>query len=112
MMTIRSHDQFNTTVYSQNDRYRGIEGDRRVVFMNARDVTRLGLAPGERVDLVSRSGRIERSVSDFAVVPFTIPEGCVATYFPEANPLVPLESFAEKSRTPTSKSVPITIRRR
>ena len=112
MMTIRSHDQFNTTVYSQNDRYRGIEGDRRVVFMNARDVARLGLAPGERVDLVSRFGRIERSVSDFAVVPFTIPEGCVATYFPEANPLVPLESFAEKSRTPTSKSVPITIRKR
>jgi molybdopterin-dependent oxidoreductase alpha subunit len=112
MMTIRSHDQFNTTVYSQNDRYRGIEGDRRVVFMNPRDVARLGLCAGERVDLVGRHGAIERSVTEFAVVPFSIPEGCVATYFPEANPLVPLESRADKSRTPTSKSVAIRIRRR
>jgi len=112
MMTIRSHDQFNTTVYSQNDRYRGIEGDRRVVFMNARDVERLGLAAGERVDLVSLFGGIERTVESFAVVPFSIPEGCVATYFPEANPLVPLESRADKSRTPTSKSVAIRVRKR
>ncbi|HEY1960730.1 MAG TPA: FdhF/YdeP family oxidoreductase [Polyangiaceae bacterium] len=112
MMTIRSHDQFNTTIYTQNDRYRGIQGDRRVVFMNARDVARLGLAAGERVDLVNQFGGIERTVSDFAIVPFAIPEGCVATYFPEANPLVPLESYADKSRTPTSKSVPITIRKR
>jgi molybdopterin-dependent oxidoreductase alpha subunit len=112
MMTMRSHDQFNTTVYSQNDRYRGIEGDRCVVFMNERDVERLGLRAGERVDLVSRHGDIERAVESFAVVPFSIPEGCVATYFPEANPLVPLESRADKSRTPTSKSVPIRIRKR
>jgi len=125
MMTIRSHDQFNTTVYGPSDRYRGIEGDRRVVFMNERDVERLGLRAGERVDLVSRYGvdgpaaggtshaeTIERTVEAFAVVPFSIPEGCVATYFPEANPLVPLESRADKSRTPTSKSVAVRVRKR
>ena len=109
MTTIRSHDQFNTTVYTQNDRYRGIRGDRRVVFMNERDIEKLGLAPGERVDLVSTAGDRARA---FAVVPFSIPEGCVATYFPETNPLVPLESYADKSRTPTSKSVPIRVRKR
>ena len=108
MTTIRSHDQFNTTVYTQNDRYRGISGDRRVVFMNTRDIEKFALAPGERVDLISSSATCEA----FAVVPFSIPEGCVATYFPEANPLVPLESYADKSRTPTSKSVPIRIRKR
>jgi molybdopterin-dependent oxidoreductase alpha subunit len=108
LTTIRSHDQFNTTIYSQNDRYRGISGDRRVVFMNARDVGRLGLSNGERVDVVSRAGVCE----GFAVVPFSIPEGNVAAYYPETNPLVPLDSYADKSRTPTSKSVPITIRKR
>ncbi len=108
MTTIRSHDQFNTTIYTQNDRYRGIEGDRHVVFMNARDVERLGLTAGERVDLVSRAGVCE----GYAVVPFSIPEGNVATYYPETNPLVPLDSYADKSRTPTSKSVPIKIRKR
>ncbi len=108
MTTIRSHDQFNTTVYTQNDRYRGISGDRRVVFMNDEDIARLDLAPAERVDLVSRAGTCE----SFAVVPFSIPKGCVATYFPEGNPLVPLESYADKSRTPTSKSVPIRIVKR
>jgi molybdopterin-dependent oxidoreductase alpha subunit len=108
MTTIRSHDQFNTTVYTQNDRYRGISGDRRVVFMNARDIEKHALTAGERVDLVSSAATCE----EFAVVPFSIPEGCVATYFPEANPLVPLESYADKSRTPTSKSVPIRIRKR
>ncbi|HEX4512865.1 MAG TPA: FdhF/YdeP family oxidoreductase, partial [Polyangiaceae bacterium] len=83
LTTIRSHDQFNTTIYTQNDRYRGIEGDRRVVFMNERDIEKHGLAARERVDLVSRAGSVEA----FAVVPFSIPEGCVAAYFPEANPL-------------------------
>ncbi len=108
LTTIRSHDQFNTTIYTQNDRYRGIEGDRRVVFMNERDIEKHGLVARERVDLVSRAGAVEA----FAVVPFSIPEGNVAAYFPEANPLVPLASYAEKSRTPTSKSVPIRVRKR
>lgn len=108
MTTIRSHDQFNTTIYTQNDRYRGIEGDRRVVFMNEKDIARLGFAAGERVDLVSRAGTCE----SFAIVAFAIPEGDCATYYPETNPLVPLGSYADKSRTPTSKSVVITLRRR
>ena len=108
MTTIRSHDQFNTTIYTQNDRYRGISGDRRVVFMNEHDMTRLGVTAGERVDLVSRAGTCEA----FAVVPFAIPMGDCATYFPETNPLVPLDSYADKSRTPTSKSVPIAIKKR
>jgi len=108
LTTIRSHDQFNTTVYTQNDRYRGISGDRRVVFMNERDIDKCGLVAGERVDVESSAGRVEH----FAVVPFSIPEGNVAAYFPEANPLVPLGSYADKSRTPTSKSVPVRIRKK
>ena len=108
LTTIRSHDQFNTTVYTQNDRYRGISGDRRVVFMNERDIEKHALVAGERVDVESSAGRVE----NFAIVPFSIPEGNVAAYFPEANPLVPLGSYADKSRTPTSKSVPVRIRKR
>jgi molybdopterin-dependent oxidoreductase alpha subunit len=105
LTTIRSHDQFNTTIYTQNDRYRGVFGDRRVVFMNARDIARLGFAAGERVDLVSRAG----TCAGFAIVAFSIPEGDCAAYYPETNPLVPLASIADKSRTPTSKSIPITL---
>ncbi len=112
MMTIRSHDQFNTTVYTQDDRYRGISGSRRVVFMNEADVAELGFAPGEVVDLVSHFEGERRIAERFAIVPFSIPRRCVATYFPEANPLVPLGSYADKSRTPTSKSVVVTLRKR
>jgi len=110
MMTIRSHDQFNTSVYSSNDRYRGIKGGRRVVFLNQQDIDALGLKPGQRVDLTSHFENEERTAHRFAVVPYDIPRQCAATYFPEGNVLVPVRHVAEKSNTPASKSVVISIR--
>jgi molybdopterin-dependent oxidoreductase alpha subunit len=110
MMTIRSHDQFNTTVYSADDRYRGIQGNRRVVLLNPDDVRERGLRPGQAVDLKSRFAEESREAKGFMVVPYDLPRGCAATYFPEANPLVPVSSFADESRTPTYKSVRITLR--
>lgn len=112
MMTIRSHDQYNTTIYGLDDRYRGIRGHRRVVFVNPTDMSDLGLVEHQVVDLVSEWDDGERVAERFIVVPFDLPRGNAATYFPEANPLVPLDSFADRSRTPTSKSVVIRIRPR
>ena len=109
MMTIRTHDQFNTTVYGLDDRYRGIFGGRRVVFMHAEDIRAAGLVPGQRVDLTNRHGGTERVARAFMVAPYRIPRGGVATYFPEANVLVPIDSVAAKSNTPTSKYVVVTI---
>jgi molybdopterin-dependent oxidoreductase alpha subunit len=109
MMTIRSHDQYNTTVYGLDDRYRGIKGERRVVLMNGADLVTLGLVERQVVDLVSEYNGEERRVSRFIVVTYDIPAGNCATYFPEANPLVPLESVAARSNTPTSKSVVIRV---
>ncbi|MEO8349061.1 MAG: FdhF/YdeP family oxidoreductase [Acidobacteriota bacterium] len=111
MMSIRSHDQFNTTIYGQNDRYRGILGGRRVVLMNAGDVEERGLAAGEWVDLTSHFEGEERHARRFLVVPYDIPPGCAATYYPEANPLVPLRHIADGSNQPASKSVVITVAR-
>ena len=110
MMTIRSHDQFNTSVYSPNDRYRGISNGRRVVFLNAKDIEAAGLRARQVVDLVSHFNGEERVAPQFAVVPYDIPERCAATYFPETNVLVPVGSVAEKSNTPASKSVVISLR--
>ncbi len=110
MMTIRSHDQFNTSVYSLNDRYRGIHNGRRVVFLNKDDMRLAGLHPQQVVDLVSHFEGEQRVAHRFVVVPYDIPRRCAATYFPEANVLVPVRSVAEKSNTPTSKSVVISIR--
>ena len=110
MMTIRSHDQFNTSVYSLDDRYRGIRNGRRVVFLNQKDIAVAGLEARQVVDLVSHFEGEERIARRFAVVPYDIPRGCAATYFPEANVLVPVRSVALKSNTPVSKSVVITIR--
>jgi len=110
MMTIRSHDQFNTSVYSSNDRYRGIKGGRRVVFLNQQDLDALGLKPAQRVDLTSHFENEERTARRFAVVPYDIPRQCAATYFPEGNVLVPVRHVADKSNTPASKSVVISIR--
>lgn len=109
MMTIRSHDQFNTTIYGLDDRYRGIHGERRVVFMHPDDVQAAGLKEKDVVDLISRYGEEERRARNFYVVPFAIPRRCVATYFPEANVLVPVNLTAEKSNTPVSKSVVVSI---
>jgi molybdopterin-dependent oxidoreductase alpha subunit len=109
MMTIRTHDQFNTTIYGLDDRYRGILGERRVVLMNRDDIKAAGLKEKQRVDIVSTYER-ERVAEDFFVVPYDIAPGCVATYFPEANVLVPLGLKAEKSGTPASKNVVVRVR--
>jgi molybdopterin-dependent oxidoreductase alpha subunit len=110
MMTIRSHDQFNTSVYTENDRYRGISNGRRVVFLNEADIAGAGLRARQVVDLVSHFEGEERIARQFMVVPYDIPRRCAATYFPEANVLVPVRNVALKSNTPVSKSVVISIR--
>ncbi|KYG08374.1 hypothetical protein BE21_24030, partial [Sorangium cellulosum] len=110
MMTIRSHDQYNTTIYGLDDRYRGVHGGRRVVFMNAEDAAERGLAQGDLVDITSRFSDGERAARAFRVVLYTIPRGNVAAYFPEANVLVPLGSIADKSNTPASKSIVVRVR--
>lgn len=112
MMTIRSHDQFNTTIYGLNDRYRGIKNERRVIFMNPKDMKEIGLESKDIVDLYNYRDNRERKAPTFVVVPYDIPRKCVATYFPEANVLVPITHKADKSHTPASKSVIIKIRRR
>ena len=109
LMTIRSHDQFNTTIYGLDDRYRGIYNGRRVIFMNPEDIKQEGLTQGQPVDITSHFEGHERQADCFLVAPYSIPRGCVAAYFPEANVLVPVGSVAEKSHTPTSKSVIVTI---
>jgi molybdopterin-dependent oxidoreductase alpha subunit len=111
MATIRSHDQFNTTIYGMDDRYRGIHGERRVVFMNQKDITTAGLQAGDKVDLFSYYEGVERVARLFVVVPYDIPARCTATYYPETNILVPIGSVADKSNTPTSKLVLIRIRK-
>jgi molybdopterin-dependent oxidoreductase alpha subunit len=111
MMTIRSHDQFNTTIYGLNDRYRGISNGRRVVLLNPDDIAARGFYDGDAVDLVSHFRGVQRRAQNFRIVPYAIPRGCAATYFPETNVLVPIDSVAAGSRTPTSKSVIITLER-
>lgn len=108
MMTIRSHDQFNTTIYGMDDRYRGVFGGRNVVFMNATDMQEAGLKKGDEVALHNHYGK-DRKISGFTVMPYEIPSGCVATYFPESNPLIPLQLHARLSHTPASKSVGVNV---
>lgn len=110
MTTIRSHDQFNTTVYGFDDRYRGIDGSRHVIFMNERNIADLGLKAGQNVDITSYFDDGQRHASGFTIVPYEIPVDCCATYFPEANPLVPLGSIAARSGTPTSKCIVVSLR--
>ena len=110
LQTLRSHDQFNTTIYGLDDRYRGIRSGRRVVFISAEDLTELGYADGDLVDLVSEwtDGR-DRRAERFRLVEYATPKGCVAAYYPETNPLVPLDSQAAESGTPTSKWVIVRL---
>ncbi|MBL4822120.1 MAG: FdhF/YdeP family oxidoreductase [Colwellia sp.] len=110
LQTMRSHDQYNTTIYGLDDRYRGIYGERNVIFVNAEDMTKQQLKSGDLVKIttISNDG-IERSVTNFKVVEYLIPSGCVAAYYPETNPLVPLESVADDCGTPTYKSIPISL---
>jgi molybdopterin-dependent oxidoreductase alpha subunit len=111
MMTIRSHDQFNTTIYGLNDRYRGIHNERRVIFMNEKDIAHSGLIAGEVVDIYNTHDDTERVARKFIVVAYQIPEQCVATYYPETNVLVPIGVVAKKSNTPASKSVVVKVRK-
>lgn len=111
MATIRSHDQFNTTIYGLDDRYRGIHNERRVILMNEKDMKKAGFRAQEKVDLFNYDDGVERVARLFVVVPYNIPEGNTATYYPEANVLVPINSVAEQSNTPTSKLVNIKIRK-
>ncbi|MBR7889171.1 FdhF/YdeP family oxidoreductase [Marinomonas sp. A79] len=110
MQTLRSHDQYNTTIYGMNDRYRGIKGERKVVFINPADIQRLGFEEGQAVTLRSLwDDGVTRRVSGFKLVPYSIPAGNIAAYYPETNPLVPLDSYGEFSHTPTSKSIAIEL---
>ena len=109
MMTIRSHDQFNTTIYGLNDRYRGVYNERRVVFIHPKDMEKLGLKKLDLVNLTSEYDGIVRRANRFYIVPYDIPQGNLATYFPEANPLVPINHFAKQSNTPISKSVRVKL---
>ncbi|MFT7066780.1 MAG: anaerobic selenocysteine-containing dehydrogenase, partial [Sediminicola sp.] len=109
LMTIRSHDQFNTTIYGLNDRYRGVHNERRVVFMNPRDMEKFKLDKLDVVNLISTYDRKERKALKFLVIPYDIPEGNLASYYPETNVLVPYNQYADKSYTPISKSVVVTI---
>ncbi|MGO3346670.1 MAG: FdhF/YdeP family oxidoreductase [Marinomonas sp.] len=110
LQTLRSHDQYNTTIYGMDDRYRGIKGERDIVFINPADIERLGYQEGDTVTLRSLwDDGVERKVSGFKLVPYSIPAGNIAAYYPETNPLVPLNSHGEFCYTPTSKSIAIEL---
>ncbi len=110
LTTVRSHDQYNTTVYGFDDRYRGVFGERRVLFMHADDIAGLGVTDGDWVDLASVCDDGARRIAPrFLLVAYDIPRGCLAAYYPETNALVPLSSFADHARTPTSKSIPVVV---
>jgi anaerobic selenocysteine-containing dehydrogenase len=111
LSTIRSHDQYNTTVYGFDDRYRGVKGHRRVVFIGTQDLARLGLSAGEWVDITSEHAGQRRTVQRFLLVEYNIPPGCIASYYPETNPLVPLQTVATGAGTPASKSVRVRLSR-
>ena len=111
LTTIRTHDQFNTTIYAMTDRYRGIHNGRRVVLMNTSDMREQGLNARDAVDIVSHFRGEQRRARNFRIVPYEIPRGCVAAYFPETNVLVPIESVADGSLTPTSKSIIVSLHR-
>ena len=109
LMTIRSHDQYNTTIYGLDDRYRGVKNERRVVFLNEEDMRELGIKKEQPVDLTSHFRGEKRVAPLFLALPYDIPRGSAAAYFPETNVLVPIDSTAEISQTPTSKGIEITI---
>ncbi|MBI0536563.1 formate dehydrogenase [Roseomonas sp. KE2513] len=111
LITMRSNDQFNTTIYGYSDRLRGIEGTRNVMLINPEEMRRAGLHEGQVVSLVSDAGDgIEREVHGLVVMPFSLPDGCLGAYYPEMNPLMPVTHHDEHSKTPAAKSVPVRIR--
>jgi anaerobic selenocysteine-containing dehydrogenase len=110
LMSTRSHDQYNTTIYGMDDRYRGVYGTRKVVFANKEDIAMLGFADGELVDLIGAwDDGVARRADGFRLVAYDIPRGCLGAYYPETNALVPLASTADGAGTPTSKSVPVLL---
>ncbi|MEM1216709.1 MAG: molybdopterin dinucleotide binding domain-containing protein, partial [Bacteroidota bacterium] len=109
MITVRSHDQYNTTIYGLNDRYRGVYNERRVVLMNEQDMAAAGLKVRDVVHLHSHYQNEKRTARSFLVLPFDLPRSCVVTYFPETNVLVPINSYADGSKTPTSKWIEISL---
>ncbi len=109
LMTIRSHDQFNTTIYGLDDRYRGIYNERRIVLINKKDMERLNLKKLDVVHIISNYDHKERKALNFLIIPYNIPQGNLASYFPETNVLIPYNQFADKSNTPISKSVKVTL---
>jgi anaerobic selenocysteine-containing dehydrogenase len=112
LVTLRSNDQFNTTIYGYSDRFRGIEGTRDVLMMNPEDIKAAGLREGEAVRLVIDIERDQpRSLGGLILTPYNIPRGTVASYYPECNVLVPISHHDELSKTPASKSVPVRVER-
>jgi molybdopterin-dependent oxidoreductase alpha subunit len=112
LITLRSNDQFNTTIYGYSDRLRGIEGKRDVLLINPQDMARAGVEEGETVALLSDAGDgVERQVAGLVVTPFDLPDGCLGAYYPEANPLIPLWWHDTESKTPAAKAVPVRIRK-
>ena len=109
LMTIRTHDQYNTTIYGLDDRYRGVLNERRVIFMNSDDMAENGLQKFDKVNLISHFNGEKRVAEKFLVIPYSIPKRCTATYFPEANVLVPIKSVAHTSNTPASKTIVISL---
>jgi anaerobic selenocysteine-containing dehydrogenase len=110
LTSVRSHDQYNTTLYSMSDRYRGVYGQRDVVFLGATEIERLGFEPGDRVDIVAVNGDgIERRVRGYQLVAYAFPEGSCAAYYPETNPLVALDAHDPMSFTPSYKGIPVRL---
>ncbi|MDP9566836.1 UNVERIFIED_ORG: molybdopterin-dependent oxidoreductase alpha subunit [Kosakonia oryzae] len=110
LQTLRSHDQYNTTIYGLDDRYRGVYGQRDVLFMHPADIAALGMSDGDRVDIETQAtDGVVRRVEDFRLVAYDIPRGNLAAYYPETNPLVPLTRFGDGTGTPTSKSIPVSV---
>ncbi|HBL20571.1 MAG TPA: CbbBc protein, partial [Alteromonas mediterranea] len=110
LQTLRSHDQYNTTIYGMDDRYRNVFGARDVLFVNESDIEKLGFNDGDKVDITSlwNDGRT-RQIKQFMLVAYDIPQGQAAAYYPETNPLVPLESYGDGTFTPTSKFIAIKL---
>jgi molybdopterin-dependent oxidoreductase alpha subunit len=112
LITLRSNDQFNTTIYGYEDRFRGVSGTREIVFMNVADMARHSLADGDEVSLHTFvDDGVAREVGGLRVIAYDIPEGCIGAYYPECNPLIPVWHHAEESKVPAAKSIPVKIRK-
>jgi len=111
LMTIRSHDQFNTTIYGLDDRYRGVYNERRVLFINKEDMDSFGFKKFDKVDITSNYNDTKRTAENFLIIPYNIPKGNLAAYFPETNVLVPHNHFADRSKTPISKSIKVKVKK-